>query len=170
VPPFATEPNDIRTADAIAGSLFQIMVQEEAESAPTKHFDLPEALWCEYGGKLRLYLEATVLMFLLSQAEKGRKYEEVLQAFEGRIFPRTPCLEGVAKLTAVKNAMKQISELLQPVGAPKELSWSKAWLADIGHEEHNPVALMLFASYWMNAFVTVGKAMQDFRPLLDDSN
>jgi hypothetical protein len=171
VPPFVTEPNDGDTVDTIAGSLFQIMVQEEAACAPNKQIDLPNALWSKYSDKRRLYLEATVLMFLLSQAQNGKKYEAVVQAFEKRIFPGTPSSDGLTKLEVVKHAMKRISELLQPdEGKLAALSWSRTWLMGIGHEEHNPVTLTLFARYWINTFATVGEVMQDFRPLLDESN
>ncbi len=91
-------------------------------------------------------------------------------SFEGRILPSMPTHEGITKLGDLKIAMKKFSEHTQPTGTPKPFSWSRPWLADIGHDEHDVVALMLFASYWMNTFATVGKMMQDFRPVLDDSN
>jgi hypothetical protein len=164
------EPSDSATAEEIAKSLFQIMVQDMAESTPPSQFGVPDSLRQEFHEKIQLYCEANVLLLLLSQAEKGKKYEQVLRAFEGRILPSRPSHYGATKLEVLKKAMKQISEVAQPQGEAKPLSWGMDWFADIGHEEVNPATLTLFAAYWISAFVAVGEAMKDFRPLLENSN
>jgi hypothetical protein len=170
MPPIPNESRDNAIAEEIAGNLFQIMVLEYPDSTPREEFGLPEELRQKFLSKLRLYHEATILLLLLSQAEKGRKYELLLRAFEGRLLPSAPSDEGISKLRALKSAMRQISELVQPPAEPKPLSWGMEWFADIGHELVNPVTLTLVANYWVNAFVAVGKAVEDLRPLLEDSD
>jgi hypothetical protein len=164
VPWFTRDGRDKVPADQIAQSLFQVMVEEEPEPAHPKQYDLPRAFWPQFRGKMRLYREAIVLNLLLSQAQKDKRYEEVLKSYERLIFPSTPSPEGMVKLEALKHAMERISELIDPGGERKPLSWSMAWLADIGHEATNPVTLTLFATYWMDTYIAVAKSLADLRP------
>jgi hypothetical protein len=152
------------TADEIAKSLLQVMVEEEAESGHPSQFDLPATVWPQFRAKMRLYREAVVLMLLLSWVEKEKTWEDVLKAYEMFILPDTPSTEGITKLEALKGAMARLRKLFHPQGPGEEFSWSKDWMAGIGHEETNPARLMQFACYWMSDYTAVAKSLAGLCP------
>ena len=103
-------------------------------------------------------------MLLLSQAREEQVYEHILRSYERLIFPSTPSPAGMEKLEQLKDAMRQLSELVEPDRERKELSWSMRWLTAIGHRGTNPATLTLFAVYWMNSYIAVAKSLKDIRP------
>lgn len=77
------------------------------------------------------------------------------------ILPSTPTPDGMTKLEALRTAMRHINSL---VSERREISWSMAWLEDIGHTETNPVTLALFATFWMDFYIAAAKSLADLRP------
>ena len=94
----------------------------------------------------------------------GCGFMHILRSYERLIFPSTPSPAGMAKLEQLKDAMRQLSELVEPDRERNELSWSMRWLTGIGHPETNPPTLTLFAVYWMNNYIAVAKSLKDIRP------
>jgi hypothetical protein len=70
---------------------------------------------------------------------------------------------SLKRLNAVKRAMGNLNALLVTEGKPKEFTWAKEWLHDVGHEEHNPVTLSLFAGHWIDEVASVGKSIKDLK-------
>jgi hypothetical protein len=84
----------------------------------------------------------------------------VRSAFEARVFGEQND-ESMAFLEAVKGAMRDISDLLDPANRSRELSWAREWLATIGINEFNPVRLTLFALHWMDSYSTIAKSIRE---------
>ncbi len=165
------------SAAQLAEDLFRIMVEEEPESSKSLFRVAEEdtdrtqpavrisgTVWPRFRDKMRLYREATVLMFLLSQAQKERRYDEVLKSYEGLIFPGVATPQGIAKLEALRAAMQDISRLVDAHGERKQFSWSAVWLNELGHTESNPVTLSLFALFWMEYYSAVAGCLAELRP------
>jgi hypothetical protein len=77
----------------------------------------------------------------LTEKQSDVRYLGLVREFEKLIFPSSPASEGMAKLEAVKSAMKNIDEL---ISEKKELTWARSWFSGIGHDETNPATLIMF--------------------------
>ena len=106
---------------------------------------------------------ALVLMVLLSEEQRNAEFLKVREEFERLVFPM-PKEEGLTLLLEVQNAMKRLDQLVTPEEEQRELSWAKGWFEDIGVDVSNPVDLCLFASGWMDQFVTVTSILRQFKP------
>jgi len=176
---FARDRRQKVPSHEIAEDLFHVMVEEEprciaegvflvAEEDPDPTqpgIRLPRTLWPQFRARMRLYREATVLMVLLSKAHVEPKYEEVLKSYERLIFPVRPTPDAIAKQEALRAAMQDISQLVDPQGDRKALSWSAAWLNGMGHAEINPINLSLCGLYWMGNYTAVAGALKELRPI-----
>ncbi len=149
------------TPETIAKSLHEVVVEERSEDDLPQQFGIPEVAISEFRAKVRLYREAIILMLLLSESESQAKFKEVLVAYEKMIFGSIPSPMSLQKLNAVKSAMSNLNAFLNPEGKPKEFTWAREWLHEVGHDVFNPVTLSLFAVHWMDEFVSVGKSIKD---------
>jgi hypothetical protein len=97
-----------------------------------------------------LYREALVLFALVGQSHADPLFVPVLREYEHVLFPNGP-EEAVrsGRFQAVKDAMKDITDLLTPRDDPY-LSWAPRWFAGIGHDETNPITLGVFLVVWMD--------------------
>lgn len=111
--------------------------------------------------KVELYRKAVLLMALMSQARVRAGFEKVLHCYEGLIFGPKATPSELTKLTALKAAMSDMVDLIERGGRGRELAWSSAWFQDIGHDEHNPVELALFAAAWMDENILAAKVIED---------
>lgn len=145
-----------------AEALFQVGAVEASNSATPESFHLPASIWPRLLPKFRLYCEALILMVLLQKAESDRGYEDLLVSYERIIFPEAPTNDGIARLEELKLAMKDIAALVEQ---EKPFSWSRNWLGGIGHEEHNPVVLEIFALYWMDAYIAAHKSITEVQSI-----
>src|SRR6266852_4131713 len=148
-------------AHVIAQTLFTIMVDEAETHDKPENFNISPTTEQRYRAKMRLYREAVILMLLLARVQKERRYEGVLQSFEGRILAETPTLEGLARADALRAAMLDLNGLTGPEAKERGLRWSAAWLSDIGHEESNPVRLTLFSLFWMDFYIAIAKSVKE---------
>lgn len=155
---------DARNPEVLAELLFQEIAQAELGPAEPREFHLPRTVWPQFRDKMRLYRTAAVLMCLISHARSKPEDENVLRAYESLIFPPTPTQSGMATLEALRHAMKQLANLVDPNGERKTLSWSADWLRGIGHEETNPMTLTIFATYWMNTYIMVCETLKKLLP------
>ena len=149
-------------ADDIAQDLLKIMVEEERE-APDR-FNIPPELSVAFRAKMRLYREALVLMLLMSQVRKESGYEKVLQGYERLVIGPASTPESLAKLDALKAAMRDLRDLLFAEDQGRPLTWSRTWLTALGHEETNPVDLTLFATGWMTRAAAIVDLLKRLRP------
>ena len=74
-------------------------------------------------------------------------------------------VEGASQLEDVRHAMKDLTELVQPDGQPRPMSWAMRWLADVGIRQDNPATLMMFVLRWPSHFATVLEALREFKPV-----
>ena len=110
--------------------------------------------------KARLYSEAVILLILASAEQKSAGFAAVREHFERLVFPPTK-EDGQAVLADIKTAMRGFRSLIEQ---KKEISWAHAWLQEAGVIETNPATLALFASYWMDLYAIVTKALREFQP------
>jgi hypothetical protein len=153
--------------EATATELAEALVTEFIETATfdaAKTFGLNSATVTRFQEKAYQYRIASVLIALMREEQRDPKFIAVRTQFERRIFPATPD-EGVLLLDRIRSAMDDLSALLFPSGQPREMSWARNWLLDIGINVSNPVSFVLFAMYWVNYQVTASKALQSFRPV-----
>jgi hypothetical protein len=90
--------------------------------------------------KIRLYCEASALRVLLTEKQNNPRFEGLVAEFEKFIFPSVPTFDRIAKLEAVKLAMKNLNQLIFD---KEEFSWARTWFTGIGREETNPATLAL---------------------------
>ena len=159
-----TKSREKAPAEDIASNLFQIMVVEEPSADFTNKFDVPPNLVPQFRARLRLYREAVVLMVLLQRAKQEENYENVLRSYEALLFGNTPDAASMAKLKVVRSAMADLSDLVNPTGQPKQLTWSRQWFAAFGRNETNPATLTLLAMHWMNYYEGVLKTVSELEP------
>jgi hypothetical protein len=143
------------SATELAAILYRLFIEEHQQFDDPAHYRVPEHLWPTYWEKMQTHREASILLVLLSRTENQPSYEPLLRAYEALIFPATPA-EGAAKIKAIKNAMGTLSELS---GSDRWLTWSKAWLAEIGHETEDPISFMEFSLHWATRLTILGEAV-----------
>jgi hypothetical protein len=134
-----------RPASYVAAQAYQFAVEDAAKSFIESFFGDGRRLIAADGQdrfviKIRLYCEAAALRVLLTEKQNNDRYSDLVEEFEKWIFPRTGTAEGIAKLAAIKSAMKDIDRLIFDT---KQLSWARNWFAGIGCDETNPVTLAL---------------------------
>ncbi len=110
--------------------------------------------------KARLYGKAVILLVLAMEEKKSAGFASVREHFERLVFPSSQ-EKGQAIFADIKTAMRGFNSLLEE---KKEMSWARTWLHDTGVSETNPAALALFASYWMDLFAIVTKALRESQP------
>jgi hypothetical protein len=152
--------------DGIANALFKMMVLEGDEDAHPERYPVPANIWPQFASKMRLYREATMLMALLAQNQKEKRYEKVLTSFEQLIFPTSPD-DGVStKAAALKNATRDLGDLFSHDRADEMgLLWSRKWFAQIGYEENNPIRLSVFAISWMDRYIAAIDTLEKLLPI-----
>ena len=147
----------------LADQLYQILVEEFAapQAAPEK-YHLPAEVHERFRQKLFLYKEANVLLALWVWAkEDPALFEQPLQEYERILFPQSPeTPAGAARLRAVRDAGADLEELFQLTRQERgQLSWSKKWFADIGHDETNPITLVQLFTFLLNLHIAVQKSL-----------
>jgi hypothetical protein len=146
--------------EALARSLFDILVGEGSAEQLTERDRVPVELQLKFDQKIELYHEALVLMVLIAQSEKKRSFERVLQSYEALIFGPSATISSLEKVQVVKAAMADINALLSGRGnGPR---WSMAWFQELGHIETNPVVLSLFAISWMDRYIAAVDCVRKF--------
>jgi len=147
-------------ADEIAAELFQQFVEQSTvslpEGAPSECDD--RAFLDE---QLRLYRFASVLLAVLDAERRDSHFSAVREGLERRFLPPTYA-DGAALLEELREAM---SQLVQPLGEPKPLTWALRWFERARAHETNPALLDIFAIQWMDHFVAVAGALREFNPV-----
>jgi len=136
----------------------------DATGLDGNQFGVPDNLRRQFSAKARIYNESIILALLTSKAQQDSSYKNLLIAFERLVFPGTQAESGVAKLSQVNEAVRNVAELLR--SKESEMRWARSWLSSIGREETNPVTLGLFAWYWMERYKAISLAIGDIRALL----
>lgn len=142
----------------VAQEIFRAWIATDPMASFASH--LSATIQDAYRAKWRLYREATVIWTLLPQHEHQELYSGILRELERLIFPPQPDAEGMAKLSKLDAARKDFADLLDRVNTGKgtELSWARAWFADIGRET-NPVELTMFVSGYLDFWQKVVKTL-----------
>jgi len=148
-------------ADSMAAHLFESMVQDQTKGEDPKSYQIPTAILGDFRAKMQLYREALVLLVLSSEARNDTRYDEVLKSYERLILPGTPTPEGLEKVDKLNDAMRDLSSLISGSHKRREAYWAKDWMNSIGHEEWNPVILMLFSSYWMQNYIAIASSLKE---------
>ena len=138
--PFRTKTNP-EAGEDLAKKLYHNVVGGWESDSQVKVFRsrLPDAVQPAFADKYLIYCEANVLRVLITQQTQGRN---LLHAFERVLFGTEQSKASEDKLAAVKVAMLDLNKL---VSEKKEMSWSRQWLLEIGHDETNPAQLFLLA-------------------------
>jgi hypothetical protein len=153
------QPGD--AAAQVARSLFEGWIQKD-QAPPLSREALPRSLWQRYERKWGLYREATVLAVRLGREEKDPRYSELVKEYERLIYPSSePTAEGLAKASALKAAMLDISELVFHRKG-KELTWAREWFEELGGLPDNPVDCMQFGLCLMELQIAVAETVDAF--------
>ena len=139
--PFRTKTNPAASHD-LAKQLYQAAVKDWESDSLVKRFRsrLPDRAQAAFAAKYLIYCEANVLRVLLTQQTQGRN---LLNSFERILFGTEQSKASEEKLAAIRVAMLDLNKL---VSEKKELSWSRQWLLEIGHDETNPEQLLLLGT------------------------
>jgi hypothetical protein len=151
-----------QSASYVARQIYLVSV-EDAPKETLKHFRsrIPDDKHDLFLWKLYLYCEAAALRILLTENEKDPRYDELVREFEKLVFPCGASQEGASKLEAIKFAMKELDRLFSE---KKELSWSRRWFNEIGHDETNPAALSMFALFIMEDTTSLRELIHEIGP------
>ena len=154
----------LTTADAedIARNLYQEFVMERNG----KGFDdetrsiRPDARRI-FTAKVDRYREAMLLAALGAEVQARRGWKMVLHSCEECVFGLTPPESRLQKLGAIKFAMADLGQLLNP-DLKGELAWGAEWFREIGDDAiaRNPVRLSLFVSTWMDEYIALVKTIR----------
>jgi hypothetical protein len=149
------------SADLFARTLYEGLIQGRSGEKLAAESRIPPSIRARFTAKVAIYREAVLLMTLMSWAEKRAEFKKVLHSYEGIVFgaEATPC--GLDNVAILKTGMHALAELIEGGGQGKELIWSIAWFRDIGHDEHNPLELALFAAAWMDEYIMVANTIED---------
>ena len=150
-----------------SAELAEVLLNEFIRGATfdaAKSFGLDAPAVACFEDKAHRYRLASVLIALGKEEQTNPRFSAVRAELERRVFPPTQ-EEGVVLLAAIKSAMKDLGALLFPNEQPKEMSWARNWLLDIGVDETNPATLALLATYWLDYHITASKALQSFKPV-----
>lgn len=66
----------------------------------------------------------------------------------------------------VSAAMLDLSNLLAPSANPKQMSWSMAWLKELGLKEANPVTLFLFGTKWQHQYLAIRESLEEISKII----
>jgi hypothetical protein len=159
---FWSQKRSIASADLAEALLEEFIYRTTFDASTSLRLDAPSV--ARFADKAHLYKLASVLIALGREEQTNSRFAAVRAEFERRVFPPTQ-EEGAGLLVAIKFAMKDLSTLLFLRDNPKEMSWARHWLLDIGVDETNPSRLFLFAIYWMDFHIMTSKALQSFKPM-----
>jgi hypothetical protein len=145
------------TPAVIAEQLHLILAKEDDPQAAPEffHLDLAKAVHDRFREKVFLYREASVLLVLLTRAQKDPLFEQTLREYERILFPTSPeTPAGATRLQAVKAAMKDLQALIDAIAhdGPK-FTWAQDWFASIGHHETDPITNAKLSLYWSHKYV-----------------
>jgi hypothetical protein len=149
-------------AEELAASLFDEFVQRQIGFDESLKID--KGVASPTRQKLHLYQFASVMLAVLNAERADTAFSPVRQGLERRYFPST-FSEGAEHLQDVKRAMKDLTDLIQPNGQPRPMTWAMRWLSDVGIQQDNPATLMMFALRWPSHFTTVAEALREFDPV-----
>lgn len=150
-------------AEEIAAELFQQFVEQPTVSLPegvSSECDDPAFL----DKQLRLYRFASVLLAVLDAERRDSRFSAVRDGLERRFLPPTYA-QGTALLEALREAMSQLAQLVQPQGEPKPVTWALRWFERAHAHDTNPALLDIFAIQWMDHFVAVAGALRELKPV-----
>ncbi len=80
---------------------------------------------------------------------------------EQLVFGEAPSRNAVEQFNAIKRAMKQLGALIDE---EKPLTWAQGWLAELGHDEYNPVDMFLFSQYWLGHIASLLDYLREHLP------
>ncbi len=145
---------------ALAEMLHQILVEEDTPHSVPHPYHLPESIYETFRERIFLYREALVLMTLVTQSQADPLFLPTLREYERILFQDGP-EEAIrsGRLSAIKNAMEELTDLLLKPRSDPYLSWCRRWFAEIGHDESNPITLMLFLTFWMDWYIAVRESL-----------
>jgi hypothetical protein len=151
-----------REAPELAQSLVDAFV-ENPISDEHRYLHLSEAATTRYETKARLYRTAILLMTLGAEEQNERALTHVREHVERIVLPRAPDYLLLAEL---RNAMRDVSKLLEEKNDGKVIGWANAWLQDIEIDESNPAALVLLATQWMDGYLAVVRTIEELKVLI----
>jgi hypothetical protein len=155
--PKSLESHDFK---GIAASLYEEFVSaRHGKGFETECLDPRVKAIC--ADKVDIYREAMLLLSLSAEAQTQRQWKLVLHSCEECIFGTIPLDPKHQRLQAIKSAMADLSQLLNP-DFKRELSWGLKWFQDIGDDAtaRNPVRLSLFVSAWMDEYIALVKTLR----------
>jgi hypothetical protein len=138
-----------------------VFVEGDPESDDPRKFQLEGCDAVRFRFKMRLYKQATILLAIGSQASREQQYAQVLEAYEAMILPHSPTPEALRRLADLKEAMRDIANLVDPAGERNQFAWAMNWLKSIGHEEYNPVTLTLFGHFVAETYIAACKTLSE---------
>jgi len=146
--------------DIAALLLSEIVVRDE--DCPELEMELTEEQRNDYLARCKLHRLAMVLMVIVAEGKSNPKALLLREAVERRVFGELNA-DSVALLEQVQAAMANLRVLLFPEGPPKELSWSRSWLSEIGIDAIDPADLTVFAIHWQLQYSGITKILRGFR-------
>jgi hypothetical protein len=117
-----------------------------------------------YQTKMWLYRLALVLLVLMTEEQRNVNFAKVRESLEKLIFTM-PQEKGSDFLVELKRAMQALNDLLFSNESPRQMSWAREWLKEIGVEDSNPVRLSLFAGVWMDSYIMVVNTLRELNPV-----
>jgi hypothetical protein len=143
----------------LAEMLHQILAEEDTPHSVPEPYHLPESVHQNFRERVLLYRETMILMALVEQSHADPIFLPTLREYEHLLFqdgPEEAMRSG--RLQAIKEAMIELADLLKPRDDPY-LSWTRRWLAGIGHDETNPITLAVFLAFWMDWYAAVRESL-----------
>jgi hypothetical protein len=149
----------------IADLLYQNFVEEHNPGAMPEAYRLPEAVHERFRQKVFLFREANVLLALWVWAKQDPLFEEPLHEYERILFPQSPEAPGAAaRLQEVRAAGGDLQDLTNRSREGRgEVTWARNWFADIGHDETNPIGLVMLSQFWLRWHLTVQNCLKDLK-------
>jgi hypothetical protein len=132
----------------------------DASAQPTE-ISIPADKKEVFASKVDFYKQALVLLAVICQEKEAKSYALVRACLEPILFQAASPEEGQMIVAEMKAAMTSLQEMF---ASNKQMSWSMAWLADIGINATNPADLMAFGWFWMGQFAAFQKTMATMEP------
>ncbi len=141
------------SAIKLAELLHQIFVEESEQNVDPNSYNVPEAHFDKFRTKIFLYRSALVLTALVKKSSEDSIFQPTLAEYEHILG-----LPDAKKWDDVRAAMSDLAVILTPTENPN-LTWSRNWLMDIGHDETNPITLTVFSVCWMDQYIAANKSL-----------
>ena len=135
------------SAITLAELLHRIFVEESDQNVDPDSYNVPKELYDRFRAKVFLYRSALVLTTLATKSSEHSIFQPTLAEYEHLLI-----LGDSRAWGDVRAAMLDLAVILVPTENPN-LTWSHKWFIDIGHNETNPITLMVFSVSWMDQYI-----------------